>query len=88
MAAKVFFSVSMSLDGFVAPNAVPAEDLFSSPEKQDDPRVRQWMSQWSELHAWLLPQRFTRENFDLELIETRTLDGRTQELIYRPTLHV
>jgi hypothetical protein len=24
---------------------------------------------------------------DLELIESRTLDGRTQELIYRPTLH-
>jgi dihydrofolate reductase len=27
------------------------------------------------------------DDFDLELIETRTLDGRTQELIYRPTLH-
>ncbi|WP_378730511.1 dihydrofolate reductase family protein [Nocardia brasiliensis] len=27
-------------------------------------------------------------DFDLELIESRTLDGRTQELIYRPTLHV
>jgi dihydrofolate reductase len=27
-------------------------------------------------------------DFDLELIETRTLDGRTQELIYRPILHV
>jgi dihydrofolate reductase len=26
-------------------------------------------------------------DFDLELIENRTLDGRTQELIYRPTLH-
>jgi dihydrofolate reductase len=26
-------------------------------------------------------------DFDLELIEQRTLDGRTQELIYRPTLH-
>ena len=24
---------------------------------------------------------------DLELIESRTLDGRAQELIYRPTLH-
>ncbi|MGC0334627.1 dihydrofolate reductase [Streptomyces sp. SAI-170] len=28
------------------------------------------------------------EDFDLELIESRTLDGRTQELIYRPALHV
>jgi hypothetical protein len=26
-------------------------------------------------------------DFDLEMIESRTLDGRTQELIYRPTLH-
>jgi len=27
-------------------------------------------------------------DFDLELIESRIFDGRTQELIYRPTLHV
>jgi dihydrofolate reductase len=27
-------------------------------------------------------------DFDLELIESRTLDGDIQELIYRPTLHV
>ncbi|BDX35138.1 deaminase reductase [Mycobacterium antarcticum] len=27
------------------------------------------------------------QDFDLELLEHRTLDGRTQELIYRPTLH-
>jgi dihydrofolate reductase len=26
-------------------------------------------------------------DFDLELIESRTLDGRIQELTYRPTLH-
>jgi dihydrofolate reductase len=26
-------------------------------------------------------------DFDLELIESRTLDGHTQELIYRPSLH-
>ena len=26
-------------------------------------------------------------DFDLELIESRTFDGRTQELVYRPTLH-
>jgi dihydrofolate reductase len=26
-------------------------------------------------------------DFDLELIEHRTLDGHTQELVYRPTLH-
>jgi dihydrofolate reductase len=27
------------------------------------------------------------DDFDLELIESRTLDGRTQELTYRPVLH-
>jgi dihydrofolate reductase len=27
-------------------------------------------------------------DFDLELIESQTLDGHIQELIYRPTLHV
>ncbi len=26
-------------------------------------------------------------DFDLELLETHTFDGRTQELVYRPTLH-
>ena len=27
-------------------------------------------------------------DFDLEMVETRTLDGNIQELIYRPTLHM
>src|SRR4051794_32411632 len=27
-------------------------------------------------------------DFDLELIDARTLDGSTQELVYRPALHV
>src|SRR5437879_2998568 len=64
MAGKVFFSVTMSLDGFMAPEAVPAEDAFS-PEKQDDPGVRRWMTKWSELQAWLFPQRWFRENLKL-----------------------
>ena len=64
MAGKVFFSVSMSLDGFIAPEPVPAEHAFS-PEKQDDPGVRRWMTKWSELQAWLFPQRFIRENLKL-----------------------
>jgi hypothetical protein len=29
-----------------------------------------------------------RISFDLELIESRTLDGHIQELVYRPTLNV
>jgi dihydrofolate reductase len=27
-------------------------------------------------------------DFDLELLESRTLDGHTKELVYRPTPHV
>jgi dihydrofolate reductase len=64
MAGKVFFSVTMSLDGFMAPEAVPAENAFS-PDKQDDPAVRRWNSKWGELQAWLFPQRWMRENLKL-----------------------
>jgi len=49
MTAKVFFSVSMSLDGFVAPESL--DDLMGP--------------QWMELHQWVFPQRFFRENLKL-----------------------
>jgi hypothetical protein len=64
MAGKVFFSVSMSRDGYIAPESVPVEDLFA-PEKQDDPDVQRWMAQWMELQQWIFPQRFFRENLKL-----------------------
>jgi hypothetical protein len=34
----------MSLDGYIAPESVPVEDLFA-PQKQDDPDVQRWMAQ-------------------------------------------
>jgi hypothetical protein len=46
MAGKVFFSVSMSLDGFVAPGSLG--ELMGQ--------------QWMELQAWKFPLRFFREN--------------------------
>src|ERR1700749_3566974 len=49
MAGKVFFSVSMSLDGFVAPESL--EDLMGQ--------------RWMELQQWIFPQRFFRENLKL-----------------------
>jgi dihydrofolate reductase len=49
MAGKVFFSVSMSLDGFIAPES--AEELMG----------RQWM----ELQQWVFPLRYFRENLKL-----------------------
>ena len=54
MAGKVFFSVTMSLDGFIAPE-----------ERTDDPDVQRWMAQWMELQQWIFPQRFFRENLKL-----------------------
>jgi dihydrofolate reductase len=38
-------------------------------------------------HTGLEPIFRGAADFDLELVESRTLDGHTQELIYRPTLH-
>ena len=49
MAGKVFFSVSMSLDGFIAPESL--EDLMGQ--------------HWMELQQWIFPQRFFRENLQL-----------------------
>jgi dihydrofolate reductase len=54
MTAKVFFSVSMSLDGFVAPQ-----------ESRNDSDSRRWRDQWGELQQWLFAQRFFRENLKL-----------------------
>jgi dihydrofolate reductase len=49
MPGKVFFSVSMSLDGFIAPES--PEELMGQ--------------QWMELQRWLFPTRFMRENLKL-----------------------
>jgi hypothetical protein len=45
----VFFSVTMSLDGFIAPKSL--DELM--------------MQQWMELQQWVFPQRFFRENLKL-----------------------
>ncbi len=66
----MFFSVSMTLDGFMAPEAVSVEDVFP-PEGQTDPRVQRLMANWSELQAWAFPQRF----FVDEGIEGRARPG-------------
>jgi dihydrofolate reductase len=49
MAGKVFFSVSMSLDGFMAPDS--PEELMGQ--------------QWMELQHWVFPTRFFRQNLGL-----------------------
>src|SRR3954465_1247686 len=49
MAGEVFFSVSMSLDGFIAPESL--SDLMG----------RQWM----ELQRWVFPTKYFRENLGI-----------------------
>ena len=51
VAQKVFFSVSMSLDGFIAP--------------EGGPYGQGGATQWGELQQWIFPQRFFRENLRL-----------------------
>jgi hypothetical protein len=54
MAGKVFFSVSMSLDGFSAPESM--DGILATPEqRKQDPRLERSMAQWMELHAWIFP---------------------------------
>jgi dihydrofolate reductase len=84
MAGKVFFSVTMSLDGFMAPEEVPVEDVFS-PEGRHDPRVRRWMAKWSELQAWVFPLRFFRENLKLGEGGEEGLDNDTARATYERT---
>jgi dihydrofolate reductase len=64
MAGKVFVSVSMSLDGFSAPESM--QGILATPEQREqDPRLERWVAQWMELQAWVFPQRFFRENLHL-----------------------
>ncbi len=64
MAGKVFFSVSMSLDGFSAPESM--EGILATPEqRKQDPRLEHWVAQWMQLQAWIFPQRHFRENLHL-----------------------
>jgi dihydrofolate reductase len=49
MTGTVFFSVSMSLDGFIAPDSL--DELMGQ--------------RWMELQQWVFPQRFFRENLKL-----------------------
>lgn len=49
MAGEAFFSVSMSLDGYIAPES----------------RSELMGQQWMQLQAWMFPLRFIRENLKL-----------------------
>lgn len=52
--SKVFFSVTMSLDGFIAPES-----------RGDDLGDKQWLAQWMELQRYVFAQKFFRESLKL-----------------------
>jgi dihydrofolate reductase len=62
MAGTVFFSVTMSLDGFVAPRDDGATAALG---RTDDPNLERWLAQWTELQQWVFPQKFFRANLHL-----------------------
>jgi len=56
--SKVFFSVSVSLDGYLAPPGMNVEHAF-------DPTHEDWGAQWGKLQSWVLSTRFFRERLRL-----------------------
>ena len=71
---KVFFSVTMSLDGFIAPEMM----------KMGVP-VEQWLPQWMELQKYVFEQRFFRENLNLGEGGETGEDNRLLEETYKRT---
>jgi dihydrofolate reductase len=55
---KVFFSVGMTLDGFMAPEGM---DMAHA----NDPNYKDWLNQWMALQNWVSQQRFFREMLKL-----------------------
>src|ERR1700737_4477384 len=72
--SKVFFSVTMSLDGFIA----PARMQLGVP-------VDEWLPQWMELQAYVFDQRFFRENLGLGEGGETGEDNRILEETYNRT---
>jgi len=72
--SKVFFSVTMSVDGCIAPELM---QLDQPPEK--------WIPQWSELQSYALQQKFLRENLKLGEGGETGVDNRILEETYNRT---
>ncbi len=56
--SKVFFSVGMSLDGFLAPEGMELPHAA-------DPNYKDWLAQWMALQQWIFRQQFFRETLQL-----------------------
>jgi dihydrofolate reductase len=75
---NVFFSVGLSLDGFIAPDGM---DLTHA----DDPDFKDWLNLWTDLQKWTLQQRFFRENLKLGEGGETGQDNRIMEETFRRT---
>ena len=74
---KVFVHVSMSLDGYIAPEGMV--------EHFDDPGYKDWQNKWMSLQAWMFPLKFFRGNLNLgEDGETAT-DNNLAEATFKRT---
>jgi dihydrofolate reductase len=64
MAGTVFFSVTMTLDGYIAPESHP-DDIEALRRGEKTPSLDHWMTQWMQLQGWAFKQRFFRENLKI-----------------------
>ena len=58
MTSKVFFDLTVSLDGYIAPDGMDMEHAF-------DPEYKQWAQRWSTLQQWIEPLQVFRETLQL-----------------------
>jgi hypothetical protein len=56
--SNVFFSVGVSLDGYIAPEGMVLPEGL-------DPNYKDWLSQWMALQQWAMGQKFLRERLKL-----------------------
>jgi len=75
--SKVFFAVSMSLDGYIAPEGM---DL----EHGHDPDYKGWARKWSALQDWIVQQQFFQQSLQLgDVGETGADNDRARRLFER-----
>lgn len=84
MPGKVFFSVSMSLDGYIAPESSPA-DMEAWGRGESTPGLERWQAQWGRLQSWIFEQRFFRENLHLGVGGKEGRDNAIAEATFRRT---
>ena len=76
--SKVFFSVVMSLDGYIAPAGMELEHA-------DDPTYKDWANLWGDLQGWVMEQRFFRENLKIGAGGETGLDNHLLEETFNRT---